>query len=271
MADEREYVLGTHDEEIARLGLQHRVWRPRALDAWLRAGFTTGQTLVDVGCGPGWATIDLAEIAGPSGRVVAIDRSQRFLDALQATAARRCLSNIEIVNAELDGDVLPAVAADGVWVRWVFAFVRQPRDLLARIVRLLKPGGRIVVHEYFDYSTWRLAPRSELFEQFVQTVMATWRADGGEPDIGLDLPRWMNELGLRVMSLRPIVDVITPSSFIWEWPKAFVEVGLARLVDLGSMTSDQAKQVRDDFADRSAAAHTLLITPAVMEIVAVAE
>ena len=96
MADEREYVLGTHDEEIARLGLQHRVWRPRALDGWLEAGFTTGQTLVDVGCGPGYATIDLAEIAGPSGRVVAIDRSQRFLDALQANAARRCLPNIEI-------------------------------------------------------------------------------------------------------------------------------------------------------------------------------
>ena len=101
--------------------------------------------------------------------------------------------------------------------------------------------------------------------------MATWRADGGEPDIGLDLPRWMNELGLRVTRLRPIVDVITPSSFIWEWPKAFVEVNLARLVDLGRLTSDQAKQVRDDFANRSAAAHTLLITPAVMEIVAVAE
>ncbi len=81
----------------------------------------------------------------------------------------------------------------------------------------------------------------------------------------------MNELGLRVTSLRPIVEVITPSSFIWEWPKTFVEAGLARMVDLGSMTSDQAKQMRDDFANRSAAEHTLLITPAVMEVVAVAE
>ena len=80
----------------------------------------------------------------------------------------------------------------------------------------------------------------------------------------------MNEFGLRVMSLRPIVEVITPSSFIWEWPKAFVEAGLARLVALGRLTSDQEKQVRDDFANRSAAPHTLLITPAVMEIVAVA-
>src|SRR2546428_12890176 len=82
---ERDYVLGTHDDEVARLGLQHRVWRPRALDAWRRAGFTAGQTLLDLGCGPGHATIDLAEIAGPTGRVIAIDRSKRFLDTLETT------------------------------------------------------------------------------------------------------------------------------------------------------------------------------------------
>ena len=86
---ERDYVLGTHDEEIARLGLQHAVWRPRASDAWRRAGFTSGQTLIDLGCGPGFATLDLAEIVGPHGRVLAIDRSRRFLDALEAAACGR--------------------------------------------------------------------------------------------------------------------------------------------------------------------------------------
>src|SRR5467141_1320467 len=101
---ERDYVLGTHDEELLRLALQHRVWRPRALDAWRRAGFTVGQTLLDIGCGPGWASFDLAEITGPAGRVIAVDRSRRFLDSLEATAARRGLSNIETVEVDLDTD-----------------------------------------------------------------------------------------------------------------------------------------------------------------------
>ncbi|HTE44960.1 MAG TPA: methyltransferase domain-containing protein, partial [Gemmatimonadaceae bacterium] len=83
-SNDRDYVLGTHDEEIARLGLQHSVWRPRALAAWQRAGFNVGQTIVDVGCGPGYATLDLAELVGATGHVVAIDRSRRFLDALDA-------------------------------------------------------------------------------------------------------------------------------------------------------------------------------------------
>ncbi len=83
---EHDYVLGTHDDELIRLGLQHRVWRPRALDVWRRAGFTVGQTLLDVGCGPGYATADLAGIVGDRGQVVAVDRSERFLEVLRAIA-----------------------------------------------------------------------------------------------------------------------------------------------------------------------------------------
>src|SRR5258706_6203782 len=91
MSPERDYVLGTHDDEIERLALQHRVWRPRALDAWRRAGFTVGQTLLDVGCGPGMATLDLSEIVGPTGRIVAMDRSRRFLDVLESRRTQRGL------------------------------------------------------------------------------------------------------------------------------------------------------------------------------------
>src|SRR5262245_40928459 len=109
----RDYVLGTHDDEIQRLALQHRVWRPRALDAWRRAGFTFGQTLLDVGCGPGYAALDLADIVGPTGRIIAVDGSRRFLDFLEATCRQRGLENIETVEADLDRTELPDVAADG--------------------------------------------------------------------------------------------------------------------------------------------------------------
>jgi hypothetical protein len=51
MATERDYVLGTYDEEIARLGLQHRVWRPVVLECWQKAGITVGSRVLDVGAG----------------------------------------------------------------------------------------------------------------------------------------------------------------------------------------------------------------------------
>src|SRR5205085_5527349 len=66
---EKDYVLGTHDEELIRLGLQHRVWRPIVLDCWQRAGITIGKRVLDLGAGPGYAALDLAEIVGFSGEV----------------------------------------------------------------------------------------------------------------------------------------------------------------------------------------------------------
>jgi SAM-dependent methyltransferase len=267
--NERDYLLGTHGEEVARLALQHRVWRPRALDAWRRAGFTTGQTLLDVGCGPGFASFDLAEIAGPSGRVLAFDRSRRFLDALEAERLRRGLSNIETREIDLGESDLPAAEADGAWCRWVFAFVRQPRRLLSRVGAALRRGGVLVVHEYLHYDTWRLAPHSPEHEEFVRAVMAVWRADGGEPEIGRDLPGWMEELGFEIRSLAPLIDVVPPSSFVWQWPKAFVDSGLRRLVALGRLDPDRAREILAAFRASEAAPHALMTTPLVLEMIAV--
>lgn len=265
---DRDYVLGTHDEELSRLALQHRVWRPHALDAWRRAGFTVGQTLLDVGCGPGYATVDLAEIVGPAGRVIAMDRSRRFLDTLEATCRQRGLQNVEPLEVDLDETDLPRVGADGAWCRWIFSFVKRPRDLLGRIGKSLRPGGVLVAQEYFDYSTWRLAPRSPAIEEFVRAVMECWRASGGEPNIGLDLPLWLDDAGFAINTVQPIIHVVAASSFVWQWPKSFIHVNLRRLVELGHLTTERAAEIADEFVRREAAPHTLMITPAVLEIVA---
>ena len=266
---ERDYVLGTHDEEIERLGLQHRVWRPRALDAWRRAGVTVGHTVLDIGCGPGHATLDLAEIVGPSGRVVALDRSRRFLDTLAEAGRRRGLSNITAHEVDLDEEALPARGVDVAWSRWVFAFMKRPRDLLGRVAAALRPGGAVVLHEYLHYATWRMSPRSPEFEAFVQAVIGRWRDSGGEPDVGLDLPRWLEALGFDIRSLTPLMEVVPASNFMWQWPRTFMDVGVQRLVDLGDLSEAQAGEIRRTFATAEATPGTRMVTPAVVEIIAV--
>jgi ubiquinone/menaquinone biosynthesis C-methylase UbiE len=269
MSIEKDYVLGTHDDEIARLGLQHAVWRPRATDAWRRAGFTAGQTLIDLGCGPGYATLDLAEIVGPSGRLIAIDRSRRFLDALENSARGRGLTHLETVEMDLAAGDLPAHEAHGLWSRWVFAFVPEPRRLLERASRALRRGGVMVIHEYADYRGWRLSPRSPEFESFVLEVMASWRASGGEPDIGLDLPRWLGELGFEVRSLTPLQDAARPGDHVWQWPRAFVASGIRRMVELGRLSESQAQAIASAYATFESTPHAFQLNPTVLEIIAV--
>ncbi len=269
MVREKDYILGTHDEEIERLGLQHRVWRPRALDAWRRAGITVGQTVLDVGCGPGYAAADLAGIVGESGRVVAVDRSRRFLDALERAREKASIDNVESHELDLDDGVLPPGPFDAAWARWVFAFVRRPKDLLKRVADALRPGGVFVAHEYFEYSTFRLLPRSAELEEFVRVVEASWRADGGEPDIGRELPDWLRQVGFRIREIKPIVDVVPTSNFVWQWPRSFIEVGLARLVQIGRIEAGRAREISAALKARDGDPNTFLITPAVLEIIAV--
>src|SRR5437660_12837206 len=131
MATERDYVLGTHDEEIARLGLQHRVWRPVALESWQKAGITVGSRVLDVGAGPGYATVDLAEIVGPTGEVVALERSSKFVRAMEEACRARSLTNVKIHELDLMTDDLPKGDYDFYWCRWVVSFGND-RSLLVK-------------------------------------------------------------------------------------------------------------------------------------------
>jgi len=268
MTSERDYVLGTDDEEIARLGLQHRAWKERALEAWRAAGIGRGQTVLDVGCGPGYAALDLAELVGPLGRVVAIDKSARFLEALGRMCQQRGLGNVTVHRADLEAGEFPGVMADRVWCRWVLSFVKNPRDVLARMTAALRPGGVLVLHEYFDYSTWRGAPRCPEVEEFVRAVMASWRDQGGEPDIAMSLPRWIEELGFAVRSIRPIIDIVPVDHLSWAWLRAFIEVGRRRLVELGYLSESRSGAIWRGFAEFESTPNARMATPGVLEIVA---
>lgn len=265
---DRDYVLGTGDVEIERLALQHRVWRARALDAWRRAGITIGQTVVDVGCGPGYATIDLASIVGSRGQVIAVDQSRRFLDVVEAQRRHHGLENVEGLELDLSATPLPDLRADAAWCRWVLCFVPRPRDALAAMVRAVRTGGVLILHEYFDYGAWRLAPRSPQLEEFVAAVMTSWRESGGEPDVALDLPGWLEQAGCRIESLQPIIDMVPPASYTWQWPARFIASGLVRLVELGYLTADRSAAISAAFARAEQEPQTRMITPGVLEIIA---
>ena len=267
-AREVDYVLGTHDDEVTRLGVQHRVWRPRVMDDWRRAGFKAGQRILDIGSGPGFAALDLAEIVGSAGQVLAVERSRRFLDVLERERKARGVFQISTQLADLDLDALPE-RVDGAWCRWVLAFVKQPRAVVDKLAASLVPGGVFVAHEYINYAAWRLLPPSPDFGSFVTEVIASWRADGGEPDIGIELPTWLEQAGFRIQSLRPIIDVVTPADALWAWPEAFLRVGLERLVSLGRFEAARSAEILRDFERRKAQPGTRWVTPLVLEIIAV--
>ncbi len=268
MQEERDYVLGTHDEELARLGLQHRVWRPVVLDCWQRTGVTVAKRVLDVGAGPGYATVDLAEIVGPKGEVVALERSRNFIRAIEAACRTRSLTNVKIHEIDLMTGDLPTGDYDFAWCRWVLSFVTDPALLIRKLARAMPKGSLSIFHEYAHYETWRFFPRLRMQERFREHVVATWRESGGEPDGAAPLPTLLTANGFTIRSATPHIFSVRPSDYMWQWPATFIEIYLPRLIGMGRIDQKFADEVRADLAKAEANPNALMISPLVLEIVA---
>jgi ubiquinone/menaquinone biosynthesis C-methylase UbiE len=265
---ETDYVLGTHADEIARLGLQHRVWRDVVTGCWHRVGITHGWRVIDVGAGPGYATADLAEIVGPTGAVLGIERSPRFLEAARERCERRGLTNVELREGDLMEISLGEIGYDASWCRWVASFVASPQTLVEKIAGALRPGGLAIFHEYSDYLTFRFMPVKPALEKFELEVMESWIASGGEPNIGRDLPQLLRNAGFRVVEIIPRVRTVSQRDYTWQWPKSFIEINVARLQELGRVTPEWAADVLREFREVEADPEAWFTTPMFLEIVA---
>ena len=266
--NERDYVLGTHDEELARLGLQHRVWHPVVSKCWQKAGITTGSRVLDVGAGPGYATVDLAEIVGPTGAVIALERSSKFVKAMREAVRSRSLANVKIHELDLMSDDLPQGDYDFSWCRWVASFVTNRTLLVKKLSAVMRKGSVAIFHEYAHYRTWRFSPRLPTQERFADEVEESWRAAGGEADVGLELPPLLTQNGFNVRSATPRIFCLKASDEMWRWPATFIPIGLARLQELGRIDQAFAETMRAEFAAAEADPRTLMITPLVLEIIA---
>ena len=268
MTMERDYVLGTHDEELARLGLQHRAWRPVVLDCWGKAGITVGKRVLDVGAGPGYASIDLAEIVGSTGEVVALERSRNFIRAMEEACRVRSLTNIKIHELDLMTDDLPKGVYDFSWCRWVVSFVSAPSLLVKKLAAVLRKGSIAIFHEYGHYETWRFFPRLPNQERFREHVIETWRESGGEPDGAAGLPAQLSANGFVIRSATPHIFCVRPKDYMWQWPAQFIAIYLPRLIEMGRIDQKFADEVHGDLAGAEANPNSLMITPLVLEIVA---
>ena len=263
--EDRDYILGTHDVELQRLGLQHQLWRGQAYALWERARFAPGKTLLDVGCGPGFGTLDLAQLVGPAGRVVGVDVSSKFLDYLRS----RIPPTVELQQADVQGMTLPASHFDGAYARWVLCFVPRPDEVIQRVAASLKPGGTFAIQDYYNYAALKLAPRSAIFERVLRAVSESWRMHDGDPDVGCRFPELLAQAGMRVEYIQPILRLATPRDPLWQWPHTFFKIFVPSLVEQDLLTKDEQREFERDWQTHCNDPHAFFTSPPMIEVVAV--
>lgn len=263
-----DYILGTHDAELLRLGLQHRLWSAQTFAFWERAEIGPGKTVLDLGCGPGYTSLDLAGLVAPGGRVVAVDAAERFIDHLRQRQVSLGFTNIESHVMDAQKLELAPASVDIVYSRWVLCFVSAPELVVEGIANVLRPGGVLAVQEYANYATQTLAPESAAFQRVVQAIIKSWRQRGGDPDIGLRLPAMMMKHGLRVESIQPLHRIARPSSPLWLWPTAFMRSFVPTLVAGGFLSEADRQAFEQEWTAHSNDETAFYWAPPVMEIIA---
>jgi SAM-dependent methyltransferase len=263
-----DYHLGTSDQELERLAYQHLVWQDVSAALWREAGFGRGQTLLDLGCGPGLAAMDLARLATSEGRVHAVDSSEKFVNHLRSMADAAGLGHIDAQVGDVHRIDLPANSVDGIFARWLLCFVSDPRRVLAEAARLLRPGGRLVTWDYFNYRSTGLFPQRasvvRLFEAYHQSAIL----NGGSYEISEHIPSLMAELGLELTAIEPICRIARPGSRLWEWVSLFHDSYLPKLLAQGLLEPDEAAAFGEDWRAAQSDPASFFFTPPMLGIIA---
>lgn len=266
--EENAYILGTDRAELHRLGLQHQVWSTETRRAWEIADFGPGQTILDLGCGPGFCSTELAYMVGEEGKIIAIDKSPGYIAHLKSLSRLQGL-NIECHPLDFQDLELAANSLDGVYSRWALAWVDDVDAIIERLCHALRPGGAMVFQEYYDWKTLQTTPENQDFLRAKAAVLKSFEKSPGDINIGREIPFILEENGMEIVSQRPLSKLALPDSLTWEWPRSFLEIYLPRLIEPGYLTSQEVQAANDFVSELEDIEGATILCPIMTEVVAV--
>ena len=183
------YTHGHHESV-----LRSHSWRTAANSAaYLVPELRPGMDVLDVGCGPGTITADLAALVAP-GRVTAVDAAPDVVDKARAVAAERGLDNVEFAVADVHALDFPDDSFDVVHAHQVLQHVGDPVQALREMRRVCRPGGVIAARDS-DYGAFAWFPELPALDDWSRLYHAVARHNGGEPDAGRRLFSWARAAG----------------------------------------------------------------------------
>lgn len=178
----------------------------------------SGETVVDIGSGPGLLCDAMADAVGPTGRVIGIDISDDLLMLARARNARTWLS---YEKGDATSLPIPASSVDIAVATQVIEYVADVNRALSEVERVLKPGGRaLIVDTDWDGVVWHSSSPERM-----ESVLQAWEAHCSHPRLPRTMPRRLRAAGLEVQSVTGFAIVNT------RFDDRAYSAGLARFID----------------------------------------
>jgi ubiquinone/menaquinone biosynthesis C-methylase UbiE len=196
-----------------------RFMRRRTLEthgAFARTLFRPGARVLDLGCGPGTITLDMARCIGPDGELFAVDRNAgQFTEAARLAKAE----NLPVHFLEMDVNALDLEphTFDVVFSHALFEHLRYPVPVLKRVKRILKPGGHVALR-CPDWGGFVLHPSDPATMRAIRALLNLQKRNGGDVHAGRKLGTWLRQAGFENVTVsagyeiyndhRPVVNLI---------------------------------------------------------------
>jgi 2-polyprenyl-3-methyl-5-hydroxy-6-metoxy-1,4-benzoquinol methylase len=245
------YVIRGGLEGRERLRVLARVMWPTTEALVARVGVRPDARCLDLGCGGGDVTVELARLV-PEGFVVGADLDDTKLALARAEAEDAGLTNVEYRHE----DVLDAPPGDErldvVYIRFLLTHLTDPAAAVRRVRERVVPGG-VVMIEDIDCRGHFCHPPSEAFDRYVALYSGAARSRGVDPDIGPRLPAFLLDAGFADVGMQ----VVQPAGYTGEVKliapltleavaNAVIGAGLATAEEIGGVVDELYAEARRD-------------------------
>lgn len=189
--EQATYSHGHHPSVVA----SHARRTAQDSAAFLLPHIRPTDSILDLGCGPGSITADLAALV-PQGRVLGLDAVASVLEQARAFAAAHGVGNVVFEVADANALDCRDGEFDVVFCHQLLQHVNDPVGILREMLRVTKPGG-IVAFREADYSAFSWFPAHPGLDRWSALYLKQARANGGEPDAGRMLHAWARKAGFQ--------------------------------------------------------------------------
>ena len=246
------YFLGYREAEQDRL--QRQALELADDSAWLfdRVGVSSGQSVVEVGCGPRGCLDLLAARVGPTGVVIGVEPSDEAVSRAREYVAAQGLNNVDVRVGDGRDTGLDRDAFDVVTTRLVLVNVPRPDELVAEAVAIARPGGVVAYHEV----TWPLHildPPLDAWDRLSEIFHAYADRHSVDFYIGRRVARLLREHGLLDVEANAISRIypigharrMLAVDFIANLRDRFIDEGLVEVDELDALTAALLQHLED--------------------------
>ena len=190
-----KYVMHGGVQGRDRLRLLSDVMGPYTLKLLNDVRIPAGSVCLDLGCGGGDVTYELARVAGPTGRVIGVDLDEIKLDIARQESQKMGLANITFEMRDITAWE-PEESFDVIYARFLLTHLANPGNLVAAMRRYLRPNGVLIIED-IDFRGHFAEPECPALQRYIEFYTKSVQLRGADPNIGPRLPGLLRNAGLE--------------------------------------------------------------------------